>query len=319
MKTNQSFFNLLLFFLAGGFLFAGCYTRMETMSDEGSDATDNGDYAAADSSGASNDTTGNNYFSDDDYRSSQYRTAFDYYYPSSYGIDPWYSDYDYPWDATLAYPYPYWDGAYPYYGWGWGFGLGYGFGYGYGHYYNGGYHGGRGGSFYAGRVRTIGSTRGGVGFLRARGGAVSAGTIPGARGAVSSRTTNPTAPQVTASNAARTRSREEIPWWQSAKATTANSSGRTGVAARTQASGRKVSMANRARYMKTSSYSANARRVYQSRGRTQATRPARFGPQSRQASPHSFSPQGGGGRSNGGGSRGGGGGGSRSGGGSRTR
>ncbi len=294
MKTIQSFFNLLLFFMVAGFFFAGCYTRMETMKDEGSSGGDNGDYAYADSSGASNDTTGNNYFSDDDYRSSQYRTSFDYYYPPSYGwgagIDPWYGDYGYPWDATLVYPYPYWYGGYPYYAWGWGFGFGY-YGYGYGHYYNGGY---RGGPFYGGRLRTTGSTRGGEGFLRTR-------SVASAPRVASSRTTSSTVQQVTASSTTRTRSRQEVPWWQSGKVTTQNSQARGGMAGRTQFARGNVRT------------SVNAHRVNQYRGRTQPSRVTRSGPQSRQVSPHNFSPQGGGGRSSsGGGSRSGGGGGTRS-------
>ena len=70
MKTIRSFFNLLLFFPAAGFFFAGCYTHMETMRDEGSGGGDGDDYAYTDSTNASNDTTGANYFSDDDYRES---------------------------------------------------------------------------------------------------------------------------------------------------------------------------------------------------------------------------------------------------------
>ncbi|MGA9408243.1 MAG: hypothetical protein WBW71_14005 [Bacteroidota bacterium] len=326
MKTILSIFNLLSFFLIAGFFFAGCYTRMETMSDEGSGAGDNGDYAYADSSGASNDTTGNNYFSDDDYRSSQYRSAFDYYYPPTYGwdtgIDPGYGDYGYPWDATLVYPYPYWYGSYPYYGWGWGFG--YGYGYGYGHYYNGGYRGGRGGPFYGGRLRTIGSTRGEGGFLSARGAAGVPGTIPAASRVASSRTSS--VQDVVASNA-RTRSRQEIPWWERGKATSENSQARSGVVTRTQSARGNVSMFNRARNVRTpSNYSMNARRMAQYRGRTQSAWVRRYGSQSRpsgrQQAPHSFSPQGAGGRSSGGGgggSRGGGGGSRGGGGGSRSK
>jgi hypothetical protein len=305
MKTLQSSLNLFLSLLTGGFIFAGCYTRMETIKDDGSGGIDNGDYAYADSSGAANDTTGNNYFADDDYRSSQYRTAFDYYSPS------WYGDDDYPWDATLMYPYPYWDEDYPYYGWGWGFGIGYG--YGYGRYYNGGYRGGHRGGIFAGRLRTIGSTRGGSGARE---------TIPTGDRVGSSRTS--AIPAVATSNTSRMGSRQEIPWWQRAKATTGNSQARSGVAVRPRPAGRNMSMKNEARNVRTpSSYRMSARWM-NDWVRTQSAAVRGFGPQSRssfrQQSPHSFSPQavggwtrsssgGGGSRGGGGGSRGGGGGG----------
>ena len=313
MKTIQGFFNLLLFFLGAGFFFAGCYTRMETMNDEGSGGRDSGDYAYSDSTDTSSDTTGNNYFSDDGYRSSQYRMAFDYYSPSPYvwgtnaWCDPWYGDYGYLWDPMLAYPYPYWYGNYPYYGWGYGFGF----------YYNAGYRRGRGGTGFAGRLRTTGSTRGGDGFMRTRNGAGVSAPNPAARGVASSRTRTPAVPEAAAPNTSRTRSREEVPWWERTKTTTGNSPGRSRVAARTQSAGGNASVVYQKRNTGNPSKSGvNARQVYQHRGRMQ---PRSAGPQSgqtaRQASPRNSSPQrasgrsgssGGASRSGGGGSRGGG-------------
>ena len=102
MKTIRSLYNFLMFFPVAGFFFAGCYTHMETMRDEGSGGRDGDDYAYIDSTNASNDTTGANYFSDDDYRESRYRASFDYYAPPAYiwgsniCYDPWYDDCWYP-------------------------------------------------------------------------------------------------------------------------------------------------------------------------------------------------------------------------------
>jgi hypothetical protein len=307
MKTLRSLFNSILFFLISGFVFAGCYTRMETVNDEESGT---GDYTYNDSTAALSDTSSATYFNDDGYRESQYRMSFDYYCPPSYvwgtGVwfDPWYGDYGYPWGGwypTLAYPYPYWYGHYPYYG----------RDYGYWPYYGSGYRGGRGGNFFAGRPRTTGSTRGGDGFMRARGGTGTPGAISPASGVASSRTRTPGVPELAATNNSRTHSREEVPWWQRAKTPTAE---------RSQAAGRNPSIVARARNAgNPSRNSANPRQVRQHNGRSQPAQVRGTGPQSRpaarQQSPHYSSPQhsSGGSGSSGGGSRsGGGGGGGRS-------
>ena len=303
MKTIQSYFNLLLFFPAAAFFFAGCYTHMETMSDRDSGSRDGDDYAYTDSTSASNDTTGANYFSDDDYRESQYRTSFDYYCPPAYMwgtnicYDPWYDDYWYP-------TYPYWNGYYPYYG----------RGYGYWSYYGGGYRGGHRGNFFAGRQRTMGGTRGGDGFFRGRATAGSPGAIPFANRGVSSGTRTQAAPVAAATTTSR--SRQEVPWWQRAKSSTENSQNQSRVATRTQSAGRNASVANQRRNTDNPVRSgASARQVNQHRGRMQPTRAGNAGSQSRQAvrqgSPRSSSPQGSSGRSgsSGGGGRSGGGGG----------
>jgi hypothetical protein len=306
MKTIRSFFNLLFFVPVAGLFFAGCYTHMETIRDSGSGGRDGDDYAYNDSTNASNDTTGANYFSDDDYRESCYRTSFDYYSPPAYMwgsnicYDPWY---DYYW-----YPGPYWYGYYPYWGWG----------YGYWPYYGGGfrgYHEGRRGDFFAGRTRTIGGTRGGDGFLRGRNVASSPRAIPFASGAASSRTRTPVAPEAAVASTSRTRSRQEVPWWERAKSSSEDSPNRSRVATRTQSAEGKGSAVNQRRNtLNPSKSGANARQVNQHRGRMQPARVGSGGSQSRQAarqgSPHS-SPQGSSGRSgsSGGGSRSGGGGG----------
>ena len=160
MKIIRSLWSIVMLFPTAGFFFAGCYTHMETVRDGGPGGGDGDYYAYTDSTNASNDTTGANYFSDDDYRESNYRASFDYYAPPAYiwgsniCYDPWYDD--------CWYPGSYWYGYYPY----WGFGYGYG----YGSYYGGGYgyRGYRGGNYYAGRTRTIGTTRGGYGLLGGR-------------------------------------------------------------------------------------------------------------------------------------------------------
>ena len=103
MKTIRSLFNILKFLPVAGFLFAGCYTHVETMKDEDPGARGGGDdYAYTDSTSSANDTTGANYFSDDDYRESNYRASFDYYCPPAYiwgsniCYDPWYDECWYP-------------------------------------------------------------------------------------------------------------------------------------------------------------------------------------------------------------------------------
>ena len=303
MKTIRSFFNLVIFFPAAGFFFAGCYTHMETMRDEGSGGGDGDDYAYTDSTNASNDTTGANYFSDDDYREANERASFDYYCPPAY---IWGSNICYdPWYDECWYPGSYWYGYYPYWGWGWG--------YGYSPYYGGGYrgyHGWRGGDFYAGRIRTIGNTRGGVGYFGGRTMGGSPGAIPFANGGIASRTRTPAAPAAVA--ATTSRSRQEVAWWERGRATTAASSDRNGVTARTQSAGRSSTAAYQRRTTVNSSRSSvNARQVNQHRGRMQPARGGSSGSQSRvsrQGYPHYSSPQGSSGRggSSGGGRSGGG-------------
>ncbi len=312
MKTIRSLYNFLMFFPVAGFFFAGCYTHMETMRDEGSGGRDGDDYAYIDSTNASNDTTGANYFSDDDYRESRYRASFDYYAPPAYiwgsniCYDPWYDDCWYP---TLGYPY--WYGYDPY----WGMGYGYwGYGDGYGGY---GYRGGYTGNYFAGRTRTIGGTRGGAGFSGARGVAGSPGAGRLASEAVSSRTRNPVAPMAAAGATSQSRSRQEVPWWERAKSSTEASPSRTRVATRTQSAGGNSSVAYQRRNSSNPSKSgANPRQVNQHRGRMQPSRGGSGGYQSRQTArqsyPRSSSPQGSSGRSGGSG-------GGRSGGGSRGR
>ncbi len=276
-KAPSIFF---LFFLTGGFIFAGCYTQLETIKGEGSGGSDNGDYAMADTSGAANDTTGNNYFGDDDYRSSQYRAAFDYYSPSwdgwGDGIDPWYGDYDYPWDAMLMYPYSDWDGGYPYYGWDLGFGIGYG----YGRYHNGGYRGGLGGG-----LRMIGSTRGAFGGR---------GTIS-ANNRIGSFRPSGTS-DVAALKVSRIHSRQELPWWQRVKTTTENSQARSRVAERPRSAGRNLLMTNGARNVRTPSSYSMSMRWMNHWIRTQSASVGGFGSQwgssFRQQAPRSFSLQG---------------------------
>ena len=138
------------------------------MRDSGGGGGD--DYAYTDSTNTSDDTTGANYFSDDDYRESNYRASFDYYCPPAY---IWGSNICYdPWYDECWYPGPYWYGYYPYWGWGFGYWPYYGGG------YRGYYRGGRGGDFFAGRTRTIGSTRGGISYWRGNAGTGYPGSHP---------------------------------------------------------------------------------------------------------------------------------------------
>lgn len=205
-------------------LFAGCYTQFETVSDEGYGGGNKDDYAYTDTttSADSSVTTVNNYFYDDSYRAARYRASFNYYYPDSHlwGVSVWYDPYyvdPWPWDPwyypgywypTLVYPTPYWR-----------------------HY--GGYHSnywpryaylpnnrpGYRGAFEPGRRRGTGSTRGDDGNGRTRGGTVSA-PIPAGGAVVSDRgRTRPAAGKVTSSPASdRRRSRNQVPWWERAKA-----------------------------------------------------------------------------------------------------
>ena len=301
MITKHRSFNLSLSLLIGGFVFAGCYTRIETFSDGGNDGGNNDEYAENDSSSTRSDTTGKNYFSNDDYRSLQYRGTFDYYSPSWYdwgdGVEPWYGGYDYPWDATLMYPYPYWDGGYDDYGW--GFGVGYG--YGYGRYRNRGLRG-YSGSLLGSRRRTVGTTRG---ALDAR------GTLSSGNGIGSFR---PSAASGTATlNTSRFRSAQEVPWWQRAKMTAASSQSRAGAAQRPRTSVRNT-------FTRYGSRNGRAPASYRMSAqwmnhwiRSQSASISGFGAGSRssfrQSSPRSFFPQGSSARSGGGRSAGGGGGG----------
>jgi len=314
MKNANCSFNLLLLLLVGGFIFAGCYTRLETFSDDGYGDNNSGGYANADSSAATGDTTGTNYFRDDGYRSLQYRTAFDYYSPSWYdwgdGIDPWYGDYDYPWDATLMYPDPYWDAGDFDYGWGLGFGFGYGLGY--GRYHNGGYRGGHGGGFVRGRIRTIGSTRG---TLAVR------GAVPPGNSGGSFRTSGVS--KVASFSSSRMRSRQEIPWWQRMNAAKGGAQFRSGPGQRPRSALRNIPMTNGARNLRNPpSYRMGAQWMNHW-VRTQSAAMNGFSPawrsSFRQQSAHSYSPQGSWARTSGGASvsRGGGGGGGSRGGRSR--
>ena len=315
MKTLRSLFNILLFIPAAGFFFAGCYTHMESMSEGSSVGRDSGDdYVYNDSTNSSNDSTGANYFSDDDYRESNYRASFDYYCPPAY---IWGSNICYdPWYDQCWYPGPYWTGYSPYWGWGYGYWPYYGGGFGYR-----GYRGEHGRGYFAGRTRTIGSTRGGIGYFVGRGAAGSRGGVPYAGGTVSSRARTSTVPVAGTAVASQTRSRQEVPWWQRAKASTVTSGNRNRVADQTQSASQRRNTNNPVRN------ATSVRQSYQQRGRMQPTRVAGSqGRQSgRQGTPHYSSPQRSGGRSSGGGwsgggrssggSRGGGGGGGRSGGG----
>ena len=234
MKTIRGFINLRHLLLAG-FFFAGCYTQMESVGNEGSDRRngDRDDYAYSDSTSDqdSGGTVVDNYFNDDNYRSMRYRMSFNYYYPSRHmwaaGIwfDPWYdSFYADPWDPwyrpglwypTIAYPYPYW---YP----GWGYYPHYGPSYGYGHWRGNNYPL-YGAAVEPGRRRTTGSTRGDDAGLRIRGGAVAPATNPAPAnatpGGVRTRDVpGSVAPATTdADRSTRRRSREEVPWWERAK------------------------------------------------------------------------------------------------------
>ncbi len=235
MKTIRGFFNLPYLLLAG-FFFAGCYTQMESVGNEGSDRRngDKDDYAYSDSTN-NQDSGGaavDNYFNDDGYRSMRYQTSFHYYYPSrhmwstSIWFDPWYDDFCmYPWDPwyrpglwypTIAYPYPYW---YP----GWGYYPHYGPTYGYGNWRGNNYPL-YGTTVEPGRRRTTGSTRGDDGNVRTRGGVTAPTTIPVASGTASERTRTRTvgvpdaAPATTdADRSARRRTRNDVPWWERTK------------------------------------------------------------------------------------------------------
>ncbi len=302
MKIIRSLWSIVMLFPTAGFFFAGCYTHMETVRDGGPGGGDGDYYAYTDSTNASNDTTGANYFSDDDYRESNYRASFDYYAPPAYiwgsniCYDPWYDD--------CWYPGSYWYGYYPY----WGFGYGYG----YGSYYGGGYgyRGYRGGNYYAGRTRTIGTTRGGYGLLGGRSPAGSPRGIPLASGAASTRTRTQNAPQVAAATTSQSRSRQEVAWWERGRMATENSSERSSATVRSQSARGSSSIVYQRRNTSNPSRNlANARQVNQHRGRMQPARVGSGGFQSRQTAhqgySHYSSPQGSSGRSgsSGGGSR----------------
>lgn len=229
MKTIRGFIDLPYLLLAG-FFFAGCYTQLESVGNEGSDRREGDDYAYSDSTSDqdSGSTTTDNYFGDDSYRAMRYRMSFGYYYPArhmwatSIWLDPWYDDfYAYPWDPwyrpglwypTIAYPYPYW---YP----GWGYYPHYGPRYGYGNWRGNNYPL-YGATIEPGRRRTTGSTRGGDAGLRIRGGGAAPVTSPTSGGGSPSgvRTRDipgSVLPSTTdADRSTRRRSREEVPWWE---------------------------------------------------------------------------------------------------------
>ncbi len=201
-------------------LFAGCYTQLETVNDEGYGGGNRDDYAYTDTTTStdSNATVINNYFYDDDYRAARYRASFSYYYPYSHhwGVSIWYDPYyndPWPWDPwyypgywypTLVYPRPYW----PHYG---GYQPHYWPRYAYWPNNRPGY----GGTFEPGRRRGTGSTRGDDGNGRVRGGGVA--PLPVGGTVVSDRNRSRTVPEKVAPAQERRRSRNQVPWWDRAK------------------------------------------------------------------------------------------------------
>jgi len=283
MKTTRSVLKGLMVLSAAGLFFAGCYTQTETVSERWAGGND--DYAYSDTT-SSSDTTSASYYDDDGYRDSQYHMAFDYYYPppeyyaSAVGYDPWFDYNYYPWG--LWYPY----------GFGFGWGYGYGYGYGYGGYYGHGYHGWYSGRNFATRQRTIGSGRGSFGYFAGRTASNAPARGYSANGAAAVRTRTP---EVQATSPSASRTRQEVPWWQRANASS--------VASR---QGTVAGRGRNAAYVRGNPY---AQQMYQHRGRVQPA--GRFSPpQSRQVVHQGYSaPARSSGRtSGGGGSRGGGGG-----------
>ena len=223
-------------------LFAGCYTQLETVSDEGYGGGNRDDYGYTDTTTVadSNATTVNNYFYDDGYRSSRYRASFHYYYPHSplWGVsvwyDPYYSDPWSPWDPwyypgywypTLVYPTPYWHhygGYHPYY---WPR---------YAYWPNN--RPGYAGTFEPGRRRGTGSTRGDDGNGRIRGGTVVA-PMPVGGAVVSDRNRTRSVPGTAATSPSqeRRRSRDQVPWWDRMKSTTQAPASRSRVSNRPRA------------------------------------------------------------------------------------
>jgi len=322
MKATRGFINLPHLLLAG-FFFAGCYTQLESVGNEGSDRTngDRDDYVYSDSTNDqdSGGTAVDNYFNNDDYRSMRYRMSFHYYYPSrhlwatSIWFDPWYDDfYAYPWDPwyrpglwypTIAYPYPYW---YP----GWGYYPHYGPTYGYGNWRGNNYPL-YGATVEPGRRRTTGSTRGDDAGLRIRGGAVAPSTIPadgaapGNQGGLRRRDIpGSVAPATTdADRSARRRSREEIPWWERARTSPQDSPDRIKTTGRSRVAEDNTSTGNRVRKTNNPSSTVDRRKVEQKatkqddqkeakqRDRRQQTPQARSADRARQKPASSASPR----------------------------
>ncbi len=313
MKTIRGFINLPHLLLAG-FFFAGCYTQMESVGNEGSDRRERDEYAYSDSTNDqdSGGTAVDNYFNDDGYRSMRYRMSFGYYYPSrhmwaaSIGFDPWYDDfYADPWDPwyrpglwypTMAYPYPYW---YPGYGYYPHYGPGYGYGNWRGHNYPL-----YGSTVGPGRRRTTGSTRGDDAGSRIRGGAVAPGIYPAtgsaSPGGLRTRVAPGSATPATtdADRSTRRRSREEVPWWQRAKTSPQDSPDRIKTTDRSRIADDNKSTSNRMRKTDDPSSSVARQKVDQKttnqaklRDRRQQTQQARSANRARQKPASSFSPR----------------------------
>ncbi len=304
MKTIRGFINLPHLLLAG-FFFAGCYTQMESVGNEGSDRRDRDDYAYSDSTNDqdSGGTAVDNYFNDDGYRSMRYRMSFGYYYPSrhmwaaSISFDPWYDDfYANPWDPwyrpglwypTIAYPYPYW---YPE----WGYYPHYGPTYGYGNWRGNNYPL-YGATVEPGRRRTTGSTRGDDAGLRIRGGAIAPATNPVAGSAIPGGLRTRVVPgSVTpattdADRSTRRRSREEVPWWQRAR-TSQDSPDRIKTTDRSRVADHNISTVARQKIEQKTTKQGDQRQAKQ-RDRRQQIPQARSADRARQKPASSFSPR----------------------------
>lgn len=282
MKTIRGFVNLPHLLLAG-FIFAGCYTQIESVGNEGSDRRngERDDYAYSDSTNNqdSGGTAVDNYFNDDDYRSMRYRMSFHYYYPSrhlwttSIWFDPWYDDfYAYPWDPwyrpglwypTIAYPYPYW---YP----GWGYYPHYGPMYGYGNWRGHNYPL-YGSTIEPGRRRTTGSRRGDDAGLRVRGGAVAPatnpadGAAPGSQGGLRTRDIpGSVAPATTdADRSSRRRTRDQVPWWERARNSNQDTPSRSRAVERSRAGDDSQPVVSRPRKTDNASSPATRKKVEQ--------------------------------------------------------
>ncbi len=307
MKTIRGFINLPHLLLAG-FFFAGCYTQMESVGNEGSDRRngDRDDYAYSDSTNDqdSGGTAVDNYFNDDGYRSMRYRMSFGYYYPSrhmwaaSIGFDPWYDDfYADPWDPwyrpglwypTIAYPYPYW---YP----GRGYYSHYGPRYGYGNWRGHNYPL-YGSTVEPGRRRTTGSTRGDDAGLRVRGGAVAPIANPGAGsaspGGLRTRAVPGSVTPTTrdADRSIRRRSREEVPWWERARTSSQDSPDRIKTTDRSRVADQNVSTVTRQR-VEQKTTKQNDQKQARQRDRRQQTPQARSADRARQKPASSISPR----------------------------
>ena len=278
--------------LVAGLFFAGCYTQLQSMSDDDNraDEPDSSYAQAVDTAGGGSAAD----FADDNYREWRYRTAFTYYSPSPYGwgvaytYDPWYDDCWYPyspwygygyWYPTLVYPYPYW---YPHY---WNhdyFYAGYYGGWGHG---SGGYHGG----FVGGRERFVGNTRGTDGLYRPRG-VAGGGSIPVAssEGTGRSRPSSPTT-AAPAPPATRSRASQEVPWWERMNSSSAANSGR----GRLATGGQSAAQSRAASRGEVREYNG------QTRQRARGSRPSGYAPRGGVRAPQGGRPQ----RSSGGGGR----------------